>query len=269
MILEIKDASYDYGPEVAAVKDVGFSVDRGEQVAILGANGSGKSTLLAMLDGLIFPTSGDIRAFGEPLTEEALRDTAVNREFRRRVGFVFQDSDAQLFNPTVREEVAFGPLQLGLSADEAAQRTDEVLRTLGLEKIADRPPFLLSGGEKRRVALASVLSLDPEVLLLDEPSGGLDPRTQVWLQELLWQLADEGKTVLLATHDLALAEDCSVRALVLSESHTLAADRPVADIMADPDLLLAANLIHAHAHRHEREEHVHPHRHEYGHAHRH
>lgn len=268
-IFDARGLRYDYGTDVTALDGVSFSVAAGEQVAILGANGSGKSTLLAVLDGLIFPTGGQVHAFGAVLSEEILRDDAFRKEFRSRVGFIFQDSDAQLFNATVREEVAFGPLQLGLSEDEALARTDETIEMLGLTAVADRPPFLLSGGEKKRVAIASVLSVGPSVLLLDEPTTGLDPRSQVWLQELLWELEKAGKTIVMATHDLSLAQDCSHRAIVLDESHRLVADAPVDEVLDDADLLLAVNLIHAHAHRHETETHVHPHRHDYGHAHKH
>lgn len=268
-VFAVEDLGYAYAAGLEALDNVTFDVGAGEQVAILGANGSGKSTLLALLDGLIFPTRGSVRAFDAPLSEEALRGDGFRARFRKRIGFVFQDSDAQLFNATVREEIAFGPLQLGLSEGEALARTDEIIDLLDLGQIADRPPFLLSGGEKKRVALASVLSVGPSVLLLDEPTTGLDPRSQVWLQELLWELADAGKTMVMATHDLSLAEDCAERALVLDESHRLVADGPVRRILDDTELLLRVNLIHAHAHKHEARVHAHPHRHDYGHAHRH
>ncbi|RJQ50817.1 MAG: ATP-binding cassette domain-containing protein [Actinobacteria bacterium] len=263
------DVSYNYAPGVCALEAASFDVRAGEQLAILGANGSGKSTLLSLLDGLIFPSSGTLTAFGADLTEDVLRGDSFRKAFRSRVGFVFQDSDAQLFNATVREEIAFGPLQLDLGQEEALARTDEVIRMLGLGAVAERPPFLLSGGEKKKVAIASVLVVNPSVLLLDEPTTGLDPRTQVWLQELLWELADAGKTVVMATHDLSLAEDCSDRALVLDEAHRVVTDRPVAEVLDDVELLLEVNLIHEHAHRHESRTHVHPHRHDYGHAHSH
>lgn len=268
-IFQARELCYDYAPGVTAVDGASFDVAAGEHVAILGANGSGKSTLLALLDGLLFATSGSVRAFGVELGEGTLRDQEFRAHFRERVGFVFQDSDAQLFNATVREEIAFGPLQLELGEDEALARTDDVIEMLGLDAIGGRPPFLLSGGEKKKVSIASVLSLNPSVLLLDEPTTGLDPRTQVWLQELLWALEDAGKTVIMATHDLSLAEDCSRRALVLDETHRIVADAPIDEILDDSDLLLRVNLIHEHAHRHDEELHVHAHRHDYGHAHSH
>ena len=150
----------------------------GEKVALLGANGCGKSTLLKILDGLLFPDGGSYRAFGQPVTEDDLEDEQFSMGFRSRVGFIFQNSDAQVFSPTVREDVAFGPLQLGWSRDKVARRIDDVLSMLEIADLADRAPFQLSGGEKKRVAIASVLVMNPEVLLFDEPTAALDPRTQ-------------------------------------------------------------------------------------------
>ncbi len=268
-VFSLEGVSYGYTPELLALHHLSFDVESGEQLAILGANGSGKSTLLSLLDGLVFPTSGTISAFGEALSEEALRAPEFRKAFRSKVGFVFQDSDAELFNASVREEIAFGPLQLDLTQEQALARTEDLSELLELGDIADRAPFLLSGGEKKKVAIASVLALNPDVLLLDEPTTGLDPRTQVWLQELLWELAEAGKTIVMATHDLSLAQDCSDRAIVLDEEHGMVADASVAQVLADPDLLLRVNLIHAHAHRHEAGTHVHAHRHDYGHSHRH
>ena len=158
----------------------------------MGANGSGKSTLLKILDGLVFPTAGTVKAFGAPLTEDALEDPAFRREFRSRVGFVFQEADVQLFCSNARDELAFGPLQLGLPEDEVERRVDEVAAQLRIEKLLDRPPYSLSGGEKKRVAIASVLTMEPQVLLLDEPSSALDPRSQVWLLGVLEDVEARG-----------------------------------------------------------------------------
>jgi cobalt/nickel transport system ATP-binding protein len=249
--------------------DVSFSIATGERVAILGANGSGKSTLLMLMDALAFPTAGTIEVLGQPATEASLRDPAFNRAFRSRVGFVFQDSDAQLFSATVRDEIAFAPLQLGLTDAEVASRVDGLLADLGLEKLADRAPFTLSGGEKKRAAIGAVLAADPSILLLDEPTNGLDPRTQVWLLELIERWESEGRTVVMATHDLGFAEEATRRAIILSEDHTVVADGPVADVLSDRELLLRVNLIHEHAHRHGLTTHVHAHAHGPAHAHEH
>ena len=202
-VFTLAGVSYAYADSVPALLDVSLRVGSGERVAILGANGSGKSTLIKMLDGLLFPQQGSFEAFGLPVTEAAMRDERYAFQFRRRVGFIFQNSDAQVFSPSVREEVAFGPLNMGLPRDQAEARVVDTLAMLGITDLADRAPYQLSGGQKKRVAIASVLAMNPEVLLFDEPTAALDPRTQQWLMELIVELNDAGKTVVLATHDLA------------------------------------------------------------------
>jgi cobalt/nickel transport system ATP-binding protein len=256
---------YPDGPE--ALAGVSLQVAAGEVVAILGANGSGKSTLLAVLDGLAFPDRGELEMLGRRVAETALRDPAANREFRSAVGFVFQNPEAQLFSPTVYEEIAFGPLQLGLGDADVRDRVDATITGLGLERIADRAPFLLSGGEKKRVAIASVLAVEPRILLLDEPTSGLDPRMQVWLLEVMGELRRRGTTLVLATHDLGFAGEATDRSVVLSETHEVVADGPTGDVLADESTLLAANLIHEHAHAHGSAYHAHPHAHGLGHRH--
>ena len=263
------DIGYRYPGAEDALAGIGFDIAAGERVGVLGANGTGKSTLLAIMDGLIFPTSGEIAVLGTPLSERVLRDPETNRDFRSRVGFVFQDPDAQLFSANVYEEIAFGPLQLGLSEAEVRDRVDATIDGLGLGRIADRAPFLLSGGEKKRVALASVMAVDPDILLLDEPTTGLDPRTQVWLMEVLERMHSSGKTVVLATHDLSFADEVVDRCIVLSEDHQMVADASTEDVLSDEATLLAVNLIHEHAHSHGAAYHAHPHAHGLGHAHEH
>jgi len=176
-VYELKQVSFAYDGKQPALENIDLTVRPGECLVILGANGCGKSTLLKLLDGLYFPTQGSISAFGKPLSEEALRSDEYNFAFRRRVGLVFQDTDVQLFSPSVLDELAFAPLQLGLPRDEVQRHVEGVLEALRIEKLRDRAPHRLSGGEKRRVALASVLTLNPEVWLLDEPTTGLDPRS--------------------------------------------------------------------------------------------
>ena len=260
-LFRLAGVGYDYSAGVEALAAVDLAVDRGERLAILGANGSGKSTLLKLLAGLVEPTRGTVEAFGARIDGGALRDEATAQGFRRRVGMVFQSADAQLFNPTVRDEVAFGPLHLDLPHDEIVARVDDTLAMLGLGALADRAPYNLSGGEKKKVALASVLSINPEVLMLDEPTNGLDPRTQEWLIELLEQLHHAGKTIVVATHQLDLLERLVDRAVVLGEDHRPAADGPLADVLADRELLLSVNLIHEHAHHHGALLHSHAHAH--------
>ncbi len=260
-LFRLAGVGYDYAAGVEALAAVDLAVDRGERLAILGANGSGKSTLLKVLAGLVEPTHGTVEAFGERIDAGALKDEATAQRFRRRVGMVFQSADAQLFNPTVRDEIAFGPLHLGLPHDEIVARVEDTLGMLGLGALAERAPYNLSGGEKKKVALASVLSINPEVLMLDEPTNGLDPRTQEWLIELLATLNRAGKTIVVATHQLDVLERLADRAVVLGEDHRPATDGPLADVLADRDLLLAVNLIHEHAHHHGALLHSHPHAH--------
>jgi cobalt/nickel transport system ATP-binding protein len=239
-----RDLTYRYLGKFDALSGVSLTVWGGEKVALLGANGCGKSTLLKVLDGLVFPDSGTYTAFGEPVTEDALEDEQMNMGFRSRVGFVFQNSDSQVFSPTVREELAFGPLQLGLDRAEAAHRVGDVLCLLDIEDLADRAPFQLSGGQKKRVAIGSVLVMNPEVLLFDEPTAALDPRTSEWLTALIEDLAAAGKTIVLATHDLGNLDRLSDRCVVLGEDHTVFAEGATEEILEDRPMLLRANLIH-------------------------
>jgi len=269
MIFKVENVGYWYPGGEAALRDIGFSVRAGESVAILGANASGKSTLLHLLDGLYFADHGRIEAFGTPLTEQAVETSPFSREFRRKVGYLFQNSDAQLFCATVEEELAFGPLQLRLPRDEVERRIDDTARMLGIEHLLERYPQSLSGGEKKKVALAGVISCGPSVILLDEPSAGLDPRTQQWLTEFMGALRQSGVTLITSSHDLSLVADVSRRVLILSEDQRLIYDGPVADALTDLDLLLSANLIHAHAHVHDGKVHAHPHLHEIWHEHGH
>jgi cobalt/nickel transport system ATP-binding protein len=260
---------YCYNGGAVALDDVSLSIARGEKIAIIGANGCGKSTLIKLLDGLIFAQRGSVEAFGEPLTETRLRDERTAFRFRRRVGFIFQNSDAQLFSPTVRDEIAFGPLQLGLSLAEVEQRTADVAHLLDIGKLLDRPPFQLSGGEKKKVAIACTLAINPDVILLDEPTNGLDPRSQRWLVEMLVSLHAAGKTVITATHDLAIVPEIADRVLIFSEEHCLAAECAAPDLFADWNLLMRVNLVHEHTHRHGNLVHSHPHYHSGEHDHTH
>lgn len=269
VIYEIQSAGYGYGEGLRALDDISLSIAEGERIAILGANGSGKSTLLKLLDALIFTTSGEIKAFGKKLCEETLRDPAFRRMFRQKVGFIFQDSDVQLFCPTVWEEVTFAPLQLGLDENEVVLRASDALALLGISGLRDRFPYQLSGGEKKRVAIAATLTANPDVLLLDEPTNGLDPRTQKALVELLWGLSKAGKTIVISTNDLSILEDVSDRVLVLSEEHRFLALGQTSDILGNMELLLKANLIHEHLHRHGDDLHLHRHTHIPDHEHRH
>jgi cobalt/nickel transport system ATP-binding protein len=269
MLFDLRKIEYTFAAKYPALREIDLQIQSGERLVILGANGCGKSTLLHILGGLLFPTAGEVWAFGRRLTEEAFGDASFAAFFRGRVGFLFQNPEVQLFCPTVLDEVAFGPLQMEASRSEALEKSREVIAMLGLEKIADRSPHQLSGGEKKKVALASVLSLNPDVLLLDEPTGGLDPRTQVWLTELLNELHALGKTVIAATHDLSILEDIADRAVVMEEGHTIVADGSPGEILKELDLLLRVNLVHEHVHAHEELRHSHGHAHFFTHRHEH
>ena len=244
-----------------ALNELSMHVCPGERVVLLGANGSGKTTLLRLLDALHFPDRGEIRFRGAALTEERFQEEEFAFNFRRRVGLVFQNPDVQLFNPTVFDEVAFGPLQLRWPKQQIRDRVAEALERLEIAHLKDRPPHRLSGGEKKRVALASVLVLDPEVLLLDEPTASLDPKSQGKIIDFLAGWGGGVKTVVTATHDLDSVEDIADRCYVLLEGKIAAEGRPQ-EILADSRLLERTSLIHAHRHRHASGEvHSHPHRH--------
>ena len=264
-IFEINNLDYKYPGNIPALRQINFNVREGELVAFVGANGTGKSTLLKLLDGLIFPSSGEIRAFGTILSEKAVDSGAFAREFRRKVGLVFQDPDVQLFSPTVWDEVTFGPLQLGIPKEEIISRGLEALQLLNIAQLKERPPYLLSGGEKKKVSLASVLSLRPQVLLLDEPTTGLDPRSQGNLIDFLLEWSDEHKILIFSTQDLDIVEELATRVLVIGSEHDVIADDKPEAVLSDRDFLLNANLIHEHSHRHKelihRHEHVHDHHH--------
>lgn len=246
-ILEASGLHYAYLDRYPALTDVSFTIQRGQRVALLGANGCGKSTLLKILDGLIFASQGSYSAFGQPVTEDTMEDVQMSEGFRSRIGFVFQNPDAQVFSPTVREEIAFGPLQLGISREDTASRVEDITRMLGITNLLDRAPYQLSGGQKKKVAIATVLVMGPEVLLFDEPTAALDPRTQYWLMDLIEQLGNAGKTIVHATHDLDALYRIADRCLVFSEDHRIVAEGTPEQILVDRQLLLRVNLIHEHS----------------------
>jgi cobalt/nickel transport system ATP-binding protein len=256
-LFDLRDVGYKYAGRQVALDGVSFKIWPGERVALLGANGSGKSTLLKLLDGVVGPTHGSIRALGRDVAAVAAGEDGYR--FHREVGLVFQDPDIQLFSATVLDDVAFGPLQLGLTQQEVKERSDEALAEMGIVHLADRAPFELSGGEKKRAAIASVLSLRPEVVLLDEPTASLDPRTKWVLVDLIQRLGAAGRTLIVATHELDVVPLIADRAIVLSEEGRVVADGPPAAILGDRALLIRANLIHEHLHGHGGLAHSHPH----------
>lgn len=256
-LFELRDVCFDY-EGISALRQLSLEIARGERVALLGANGSGKSTLLRILDGLYAATQGSVSFGGEPLTPERLQDDRFALPFRRRVGLVFQNPDVQLFNPTVWDEVAFAPLQLRWPKEQVVATVDRTLELMRISQLRDRPPYRLSGGEKKRVALASVIVLDPEVLLLDEPTSTLDPRSQSQIIDLIQEWKGSSKTVVTATHQLEIVEDIADRIIVLEEGKVTASGT-TAEILGNQELLVRANLVHAHRHAHGAVVHSHPH----------
>ncbi len=231
-IVEVSDLHYTYPGGTAALNGVSFRITHGESVAVVGANGAGKSTLLLHLNGYLPPQKGTVRVGDFPLTRETVK------EVRRTVGMVFQDPDDQLFMPTVGEDVAFGPLNLGLPREEVDLRVATSLERAGVPHLRDRPPYRLSGGEKRAVAIATVLAMSPDVLVMDEPTSNLDPAGRRRLIELLKSFRH---TKIIATHDLDMVLDVCSRTIVFREGR-VTADGPTAEIFRDEALLSASNL---------------------------
>jgi len=256
-MIELEGVSYRYPESNPVLKNVSFTLKQKEKVVLLGANGCGKTTLLHILNGLILPENGTFRYRSEPVTKRQLKDRSWSRQFRKNVVLLFQHPEAMLFNPTVYDEIAYGLRQLEL--DNIEERIHHWAVQLGVEHHLERPPFQLSGGEKQKVCLASLLALEPQVLLLDEPTANLDPRTAGWLIDFLQDLE---VTSVATTHNLSVAAELGDRSLVLSEAHQLIFDGRVEDLLRDEERLLAANLVHVHEHRHGKVQHRHVHVHD-------
>lgn len=231
-IVETRDLHFTYPDGTYAVRGVSFRITHGESVAIVGANGAGKSTLLHHLNGYCIPTKGSLIIGDVPLTKKTLP------LIRRTVGMVFQNPDDQLFMPTVFDDVAFGPLNMGLPTDDVEERVEKALRTVGALHLKDRPPYKLSGGEKRSVAIASVLSMSPDILVMDEPTSNLDPKSRRHLIELLKTFKH---TKIIATHDLDMAFDLCERTIILSQGKIIA-DGQTLELFRNQKLLEQSNL---------------------------
>ena len=253
-VLELRDVCFNWPDGRALFSGLSFSIAKAEKVVLLGPNGAGKSTLLRLVNGLLQPQSGAIFWQNTPLTAESLRQREFSRAFRRENVLLFQHPEAMLFNPTVREEIAYGPNQLGLP--DVDGRVMQWATALGLSALLDEAPFVLSGGQKQKLALACLLVLEPQFLALDEPSASLDPATVGWLIDTLF---DSGQTVLVSTHNLSLARELGERALVLDAAGRLIYDGALDQALADPALMLAAGLAHRHRSRHHHGAEVHLH----------
>ena len=217
-IMLLEDICFSYEGEIA-LRHVSLTVNKGECIVLEGPNGSGKSTLLRLMNGLIFPEIGTYRFLGREISRKSLKDVRFSKWFHQHMGYVFQNSDVQLFCSSVEEEIAFGPRQMGLSEEEVHRRTEDTIALLELNALRDRAPYHLSGGEKKKTAIACILSMNPDVLVLDEPLAGLDRKTGAWLQEFLRKLRESGKTLVLATHNELLAEALADRILTMNEEH--------------------------------------------------
>ncbi len=231
-IVQAENLTFTYPDGNRALCNISFLITHGESVAVVGANGAGKSTLLMHLNGHLLPVSGSLRVGDFPLS----KDTVHN--IRRSVGMVFQDSDDQLFMPTVFDDVAFGPLNMGLPADVVKERVRETLETVGVLHLINRPTHRLSGGEKRSVAIATVLSMSPDILVMDEPTSNLDPKARRRLIELLKSFKH---TKIIATHDLDMVLDLCERTIVIREGQVVA-DGSSIEILNNETILSESNL---------------------------
>ena len=260
-IFELRDVHFSYLGKFPALCGVSLEIRQGEKSSVIGANGTGKSTLLTMLDGLVFPDRGIIEAFGKKLDEETLNDEEFSKFFRSKVGFVFQNPEVQLFCPTVKEDIIFGPLQFGIARDEIKKRLDKLVEMLDIACLLDRSPHQLSIGEKRKIAIASTLAIDPDVIILDEPTAGLDPLTSRHIVDIILQTNSEGKTIITATHDLHIVEEVSDTVFVFDRNKKIARCGNPVEVLADQDFLRENNLVHIHSHRHKDKIHIHSHLH--------
>lgn len=274
-IVEVQDLNHTYPDGTKAVRGISFRIHHGESVAVVGANGAGKSTLLLHLNGYLTPQTGMVRIGDFPLTKATVMD------IRKTVGMIFQNPDDQLFMPTVYEDVAFGPQNLGLPPEEVELRVQDALTRTGVAHLRERPPYKLSGGEKRAVAIATVLSMSPDILVMDEPTSNLDPKARRGLIELLDGFQH---TKIIATHDLDMVLDLCERTIVIHDGKIMA-DGPTEAIFKDLDLMQASHLEKpfrlqacpfcspegqaAAARAKKRSEERHDHHHEHGHPHHH
>ena len=234
-IVSVEDVKFSYPAGVSALKGVSLEIKKGEKVAILGPNGSGKSTLILLIAGLLNPTKGQIKVFGQPTTSKDFP------KLRSRIGLVFQDPDDQLFTPTVREDVEYGPKNLGLPAKVISERCDHILEDIGISHLRDRPPHRLSFGEKKKVSLATALILRPELLILDEPTANLDLLSRRALIDLLNELNAEGTTIIISTHDVEALPELADRVIVVSHGLLLGRGE-MHEVLQDVALLESAGL---------------------------
>lgn len=241
-MLSMNNITFKYKNRVA-LNNINIDINSGESIALIGPNGSGKSTFLKTINGIVFPQKGEYIFNGNSITEKTLQNNSFSKSFHKKIGFIFQNSDSQLFCPTVYEEVAFGPRQMGLSEDIVNKRVSDCLQLLNIEKLKHEAPYNLSGGEKKRVAIACVLSMNPSILTLDEPMNGIDPKVKEFLRTLLIDLNKNGKTIICSTHDFEYVKGLFNRAIVFSENHEIIKDDNYESIINDKEFLKENNII--------------------------
>jgi len=261
IIFELKDVHFSYLGKFPALGGVDIKINQGQKISVIGANGTGKSTFLQILDAIIFADQGSVSFCNEQLNEKLFDNEEFSRNFRRKVGFIFQNPDVQLFCPTVKEDIVFGPLQLGFAKEQIQKRLDKLIDALGIQDLLNRPPYQLSIGEKRKVAIASTLIIEPEILILDEPTAGLDPLTTRHIIDLLIQENINGRTIITSTHDLHIVEEISDLVYVFGHQRKIVKSGLAGDILNDTVLLTENNLVHIHSHKHKDKTHIHPHLH--------
>lgn len=219
-IINLSHISYNY-EEVSALNDISLKIYAGELIFFTGPNGCGKSTLFKLLNGLIFPTKGEYYFDNKKIDKNTLQDNMFAKNFHKRIGYIFQNPDVQLFNATVYDEIAFGPRQMNLNEEIIHQRVNELLIYLNIQHLQDRPPYHLSGGEQKKVALAAILALNPDVLMIDEPLNGLDNKTRQWFKEFLINFIKANKTILISTHEQELLSLPHSRIIKFNDKHTI------------------------------------------------
>jgi cobalt/nickel transport system ATP-binding protein len=242
-MIELRNVWFSYDGEFV-LKDINLKVEKGERIVVLGINGSGKSTLLKLLNALLFPTKGTYLYKGKNIEKNAFKDKNFIKAFRKEVVLLFQNPDAMIFNPTVYDEIAFGLRQLGFEEKVVKERVLYWAEIFGLTQYLNKPPFILSGGQKQKLCLACLLVLEPEVLLLDEPTANLDPKSTGWLIDFLNEL--KGITTITSTHNLSLAPELGNRLIVLREGGSIVYDGEAESFLKDQEKLINAGLVHKH-----------------------
>ena len=235
VILQVRDLQYAYSDEKMALKGVDLDIRQGERIAVMGSNGAGKSTFFLNINGVLQSEHGEIFYRGQKMTKKTMND------LRKNVGIVFQDADSQIIASTVQSEVSFGPMNLKLSRNDVRDRVDEALSYMNLTDFRHRPPHYLSGGEKKRVSIADIIAMHPDIIIFDEPTAALDPVNADMLEEVLEKMAQEGKTIMISTHDVDFAYRWAERVVVFCDGKIIADDAPLA-VFSNETVIRQANL---------------------------